>query len=526
VARHTHRLTAVALAFSLLTALSAGAAGSKGTPAIELSVLGTYASGVFAGGAGEIVAYDERSERLFVVNASLDTVDVLDASDPTSPGKIGVIDTSSFGSPNSVDVHRGVVAVALQADPKTDPGTLAFFDAAGTPLGSVKVGALPDMVTFTPDGRFALVANEGEPNDAYTVDPEGSISIVDLRRGAANVAQADVRTAHFRDLDADDLPAGVRVFGPGASIAQDLEPEYIAVAPDGKTAWATLQEANAVAEIDVKRAKVAGVHALGLKDNSLPGNGLDPSDRDNAIAIGTWPVRGMYMPDAIQAYEFKGRTYYVTANEGDARDYDGFAEEARVSALTLDPTAFPNAAFLRDNTRLGRLTVTRASGDTDGDGDYDQLHVFGGRSFSIWNEQGRLVFDSGDALERLTALPGQFNSDNEENGSADTRSDNKGPEPEGVELGEVGKQVYAFLGLERIGGVMVWDVTNPFGPRFVQYLNNRDFAGDPEAGTAGDLGPEGLHFVPRSESPIKAPLLVVANEISGTTTLYRIDPRP
>jgi 2',3'-cyclic-nucleotide 2'-phosphodiesterase/3'-nucleotidase/5'-nucleotidase len=526
VARHTHRLTAVAFALSLLAALTAGAAGSKGTPAIELSVLGTYASGVFAGGAGEIVAYDERSERLFVVNASLDTVDVLDVSDPTAPTKVGVIDTSAFGSPNSVDVHRGVVAVALQAATKTDPGTLAFFDADGKALTSVRVGALPDMVTFTRDGRYALTANEGEPNDEYTLDPEGSVSVVDLRRGAANVAQADVRTAHFRDLDAGDLPTGVRIFGPGASIAQDLEPEYIAVAPDGKTAWATLQEANAIVEIDVRRATVTEVRALGLKDHSAAGNGLDPSDRDNAIAIANWPVHGMYMPDAVQAYDFKGRTYYVTANEGDARDYDGFAEEARVSALTLDPTAFPNAIFLRDNARLGRLTVTRASGDTDGDGDYDQLHVFGGRSFSIWNEQGRLVFDSGDALERLTAVPGQFNSDNEENGSADTRSDNKGPEPEGVELGEVGKRVYAFLGLERIGGVMVWDVTNPFRPRFVQYLNNRSFAGDPEAGTAGDLGPEGLHFVPKSESPIRAPLLAVANEISGTTTLYRIDPRP
>ena len=171
VARRAYRLTAVAVALSLLTGLSAGAAGSKGTQAIELSVLGTYASGVFAGGAGEIVAYDGQTERLFVVNASLDTVDVLDASDPTAPTKIDTIDTTSFGSPNSVDVHRGVVAVALQATPKTDPGMLAFFDADGNPLASVQVGALPDMVIFSPDGRTVLTANEGEPNDAYTIDP-------------------------------------------------------------------------------------------------------------------------------------------------------------------------------------------------------------------------------------------------------------------------------------------------------------------------------------------------------------------
>jgi hypothetical protein len=422
-------------------------------------------------------------------------------------------------------VHDGVVAVALQAPPKTNPGTVAFFDAGGAPLAHVQVGALPDMLTYSPNGRFVLVANEGEPNDDYSIDPEGSVSVIDLAGGVASLTQDDVRAAGFGSFAKRQLGPGVRVFGPGATIAQDLEPEYVAVSPDGRTAWATLQEANAIAEIDVKRAAVTDVRSLGLKDHLLPGNGLDPSDRDSAIAIGNWPVFGLYMADAIDAYEHKGRTFYVTANEGDAREYDTFVEEARVSALTLDPTAFPNAAFLTDNARLGRLTVSRASGDLDGDGDYDQLHVFGARSFSIWSQSGKLVFDSGDALERLTAVPGEFNSDNEENDSADTRSDNKGPEPEGVELGTVGKNVYAFVGLERIGGVMVWDVTNPRDARFVQYLNNRDFAGDPEAGMAGDLGPEGLHFIAGKDSPIGVPLLAVANEISGTTTVYRIDQR-
>jgi hypothetical protein len=518
-------LAALVLAGAALAGLSAAGAGSSGARSLELSVLGTYETGIFAGGAQEIVAFDAGTDRLFVVNAGLDTVDVLDASDPSAPAKIGEIDTAGLGSPNSVDVHDGLVAVALQADPKTDPGTVAFFDAGGVQLAAVEVGALPDMLTFTSNGRFVLVANEGEPNDDYSVDPEGSISIIDLKGGVASLTQADVRTAGFGAFTTKKLPAGVRIFGPGATIAQDLEPEYVAVAPGGRTAWVTLQEANAVAVVDVKRARVTEIKALGLKNHALAGNGLDPSDRDGVIAVANWPVYGMYLPDAIASYEFKGRTFYVTANEGDARAYDTFEEEVRVSALPLDPTAFPDAAFLKDNTRLGRLTVTNASGDTDGDGDFDQIHVFGARSFTIWNEGGKVVFDSGDAFERLTSIPGEFNSTNDENGSADTRSDNKGPEPEGIELGVVGKSLYAFVGLERIGGVMVWDITSPHGPRFVQYLNNRDFTDDPEAGTAGDLGPEGLHFIARKDSPIGVPLLAVANEVSGTTTLYRIDAR-
>jgi hypothetical protein len=377
VTRRTHLLAALLLAGAALGGLSAAGAGSTGARPIELSVLGTYSSGVFADGAQEIVAYDAGTKRLFVVNAGLDTVDILDASDPSAPTKFGEIDTQRFGSPNSVDVHDGLVAVALEADPKTDPGTVAFFDADGAALASVEVGALPDMLTFSPNGRLVLVANEGEPNDDYSVDPEGSVSIIDLKGGVASLSQDDVRTAGFGSLT---------------------------------------------------------------------------------------------------------------------------------------------------EKKLERLTVSLASGDTDGDGDYDELHAFGARSFTIWSENGKRVFDSGDALERLTSVPGEFNSTNEENASADTRSDNKGPEPEGIALGVVGRRVYAFVGLERIGGVMVWDVTNPHGPRFVQYLSNRDFAGDPEAGTAGDLGPEGLRFIGKHESPTGVPLLAVANEVSGTTTLYRIEP--
>lgn len=516
-------------------AVATGIAGFIGTAemaaqsqptTISLEVLGTYETGAYDEGAAEISAYDRSSERIFVTNADANTVDVLDASDPENLTLAFTIDLSGYGDGvNSVAVHNGVVAVAVEADPKTDNGSVVFFDTDGDYLNSVEVGALPDMLTFTPNGRYLLVANEGEPNDDYTVDPEGSISIIDMKRGVGRLGASDVATADFSDFNSATLDESIRVFGPDATVAQDMEPEYIAVSHDSKYAWVTLQENNALAIVDIAKGEVTSLVGLGFKDHSVEGNGLDASDRDDAINITTWPVLGMYLPDAIASYHYRGETYLVTANEGDARDYDGFAEEERVKDLDLDPTAFPDADDLQEDEAIGRLTVTTTLGDTDNDGDYDALHAFGGRSFSIWSSSGELIFDSGDDLEQqvAAALPDDFNSDNGENDSFDNRSDNKGPEPEGITLAEIGGRTYAFVGLERVGGVMVYDITTPVAPFFVQYLNNRDFSGDAEAGTAGDLAPEGLVFVPRSASPTGTPLLVVTNEVSGSTTVYEVN---
>jgi hypothetical protein len=212
----------------------------------------------------------------------------------------------------------------------------------------------------------------------------------------------------------------------------------------------------------------------------------------------------------------------VTANEGDTRGWTGFNEEARVATLKLDPVAFPNAAELQRNENLGRLTVSRATGDTDGDGDFDQLHVFGGRSFTIWSADGQVVFDSGDQLEKLMAerFPRYFNSDG--GGGLDTRSDNKGPEPEGLYIATLRGRRYLFLGLERMSGTVIYDITDPLEPSFVNYAHNRVFTGNAAAGTGGDHGPEGLFVIPEGIDN-SDPILVVANEVSGSTTLYRIN---
>lgn len=260
---------------------------------------------------------------------------------------------------------------------------------------------------------------------------------------------------------------------------------------------------------------------LGLIAFDGQSNGLDASDRDDAINIAEWPVNGLYMPDAIARYvDNDGALFFVTANEGDARD-----EPKRIGSIELDAEAFPNAAELQDNKALGRLEISSIDGDTDGDGDFDQLFSYGARSFSIWDQYGNLVFDSGDQFERIVAerLPQNFNATNDEN-DFDGRSDNKGPEPEGVVVGKIDSKIYAFIGLERIGGVMIYDVTEAQAPLFVDYVNDRDFSGDPEEDTAGDLGPEGLTFVAAADSPTDAPLLIVTNEVSGSTAIYQIEP--
>lgn len=509
------------------------AAEELAAPRLRLTVAGTHATGVFNDLGAEIAGYDRGSRRLFSVSAGTGQVNAIDIRNPNAPVLVGSIATA--GQPNSVAVQGGVVAIAVQALVKTDPGLVQFYDASSLAfLNQVTVGALPDMLTFTPDGRNLLVANEGEPSDDYLVDPEGSVSIVSLRDGVAKLTQAAVTTLTFDDGIPAARAASIRVFGPGANRARDFEPEYIAVSPDSRTAWITLQENNAIAELDVQRRRFTRIAGLGFKDHMAAQNALDPSDRDGeggvgAIHFGNWPVRGMYQPDGVHAFTARGRTYLVTANEGDAREYTAFSELARVKDLVaagkLDAAspAFSHAS----DAELGRLRVTTASGDTDGDGDIDVLHAFGARSFSIWSEDLEQVFDSGDDFERKTAElePANFNSTNDANQSFDTRSDDKGPEPEYVTTGRLWGRTYAFIGIERIGGVMVYDVTRPSSPEFATYFNHRDFAPVIDAtnfAPAKDLGPEGLLFIGADESPDRTPLLVVSNEVSGTTTILRI----
>jgi hypothetical protein len=514
---------------------------------LQLSFLGRYETGAFDEAAAEIVAFEPELGRVFVVNALDQSVDVLDIADPTDPVLLDTIDVAAIddelalGAANSVAVRDGVLAVAVEADPKTDPGLVAFYDADTLELlGTAEVGALPDMLTFTPDGTRVLVANEGEPDLDYVVDPEGSISIITVPGAFGGTITS--QTAGFAAFEADVAElreAGVRLFGPGATVAEDLEPEYIAVSSDSTTAYATLQENNALAVIDIASATVVDVIPLGLKNHNLLGNELDPSDRDNAAGapiaanLNRWPVFGMYMPDAIAAYEVGGETCLVTANEGDVREWGEVVDGARLATLTLDPVAFPNAALLQANSALGRLNVSPYTGDTDGDDDIDVIQAIGARSFSIWRAAtGALIYDSGNEFELRLAqrLGSDFNATHTANGSGDSRSDDKGPEPEAIELASIGGSTFAFIGLERTSGILVYDITLPETPRFVSFATSRDFAVDfdsdipEEVSAAGDLGPESIDFISAEDSPTGQPLLVLGNEVSGTTAIFSVTP--
>lgn len=530
---------------------------------ISLELAGTYSqpdpAGAFDASAAEIAAYDAASQRLFVTNADAGTIDILDISDVSKPmrvGQINVTDNESFngfigGGANSVAVNNGLVAAAVEADTKTDPGAVALFDTQGSFLKLLAVGALPDMLTFTPDGRRIIVANEGEPDDG--IDPEGSISVIDLGWGvdAAAVATADFnafdrRAAKLRARGIRLFPdVGVPPLEPGQiSVSQDLEPEYIAIGPRGRVAVVTLQEANALAVVDIHHARVKTILPLGSKSHKHPASGLDPSDRDDGINIKPWPVRGLYLPDAIASYSVYGRTFYITANEGDDRgdaDEDARGDAVRYKDIGdvisfgrddgLDQSEALAALKLDDDEKLGRLNISTIDG-LDDDGDLNQLYAYGARSFTIWNAMGRPVWDSGDDLEQITAAeyPDYFNASNDANEddgepALDDRSDNKGPEPEAVTVAKLYGRHYAFVGLERIGGVVVYDVTWPRSPRFITYVNNRDFTVDNEQleqGLAGDLGPESIVIIKGQDSPTGRPLMVVANEVSGTVSIYNI----
>ncbi len=517
----------------------------SGKNTIRLSVVGSYSGNFFDLSSISPPAYDPVTQRIFVPMNDLGLVDVLDISNPAKPSKAFSIVTAPF-KPNSVDVNNGILAVALVNPLKVQPGRVVFFDINGTRIGGpVEVGSQPALLAFTPDGRRVVVANEGEANDEYTIDPEGSISLIDLGVTGLDChiqqcqLEPQVVNLNFRAYNNNKdqlIKAGVRIYGPDATVAQDLEPESVAVSFDSQTAWVMLQRNNAVAVVDIPGARITAITALGYQDHSLPGNGFDASDTDGVINIQTWPVRSFYEPDIVAPFQVGGTTYLVTANEGDPRDFSGYTELARVSDLQLDPIVFPTAASLQENRNLGRLSVTTVEGDTDKDGDYDQIYMLGSRSFAIWTTDWQQVFASGDQLEQRAAqaVPAFFNTSDDAT-RFDQKSNERGPEPEELAVGQVGGRHYVFVAPERIGGIYVYDITEPKAPVFQQYINYRNFAIDPAAvcqknlpkseqcARTGDLGPEGILFIAADQSPLNVPLVAITNEVSNSTTLYRVD---
>ena len=922
----------------------------------ELHHLASYPTGIEE--AAEVVAFDPTSKRAFFTSAGPNTLTIIDLADPSMPILVTELDLSPYGAgPNSVAVADGIVVVAVEADPKTDPGKVVFFDTDGVYMHEVTVGALPDMITFSPDGSYVLTADEGEPDDDYLIDPVGSVSVIDISAGVMSASVTTITFADYNDKKVHLQNKGVRIFGNDgmASVAQDMEPEFITFSADSAYAYVNCQENNALAVLDMSTMTWADIFPLGYKDHlagrpvlesyivnelvadwpelgtpvydggqapvflggfsglyfddaestddsyvfyvvpdrgpnddtfgrsdvtpaapqnlrpfklpdyqsrivkftvsksdgsitlddqillfrqdgttsisgkgNIPGfdevpvtytdlatsytnvdyvdnatgeelhelpydeyggdfegilkdkdgnfwmcdeyrpaiykfqpdgiliaryvpegtsllgttpqpagtygeetlpavyskrranrgfeaiaydsarhvvyafiqspienpnssvrnnsdvirilgvdaatgtpveeyvyllernqyaglstsrvdkigdavykgngkflvierdsevpgvtegkkyifeitltgatntlgtelssggeitleqlsadellaagvqavhktkvtnlptinymssdkaegiavlpggaiavmndndfglagagvtdnsvlgiisflgdNGFDASNRDDSINIASHPTLGMYLPDGIASYEVDGKTYIVTANEGDSRDYDGYSEEERVKDLMLDTIAYPNAADLQEDADLGRLKTTTADGDYDHDGDYDQIYSYGARSFSIFDAYGNLVYDSGQDFGVITSMeePDLFNEDE---GEKDERSDDKGVEPEAIAIGTIGEYTYAFIGFERQSAIVVYDITDPANPEFITYYNHREVTPD---SISGDVSPEIIRFVPAADSPNGENLLIVGYEVSGSVGIIQI----
>jgi hypothetical protein len=496
------------------------------TEEIRLKLVGSYDPSPIAGSTTEVVAYDAASKRLFMTSAVQDRLDIASFANPGNITLIKSIDMSPYGGITSVAVRNGMVAVASPNAQEELNGTVVFFNVDGDFQKQVTVGALPDMITFSPDGKMVLTANEGQPNNAYTIDPEGSVSIIDVSGGMASIDQSKVTTMLFTQFNAQEaqlIAAGVRKTKASSTLSQDLEPEYITFSPDGSKAWVGLQENNSMAEIDLATKAFTRIWGLGLKDfSTAAGGGLDASDNSGVVHISNWPVKSFYMPDAMGSFTAGGKSYIVTANEGDEKEYAGLNERTTVGAVNLDPVKYPHAAMLKETFNIGRFRITNINGDTDGDGDYDELINIGARSFSIWDaETGALVYDSKDEIELFTATHPQFsaifNADHGSN-TRKGRSNSKGPEPEGLIVATINGQTYAFVALERIGGLLVYNITNPADVKLVDYENSRTMNA-----LGGDLGAETVTYISAAESPDNKHYAIVANEISGTLSIFEIE---
>jgi hypothetical protein len=498
------------------------------TNEVMLQLLTSYSNGAEGSNSAEIVAYDPGSQKLVIANSIGGKLDIVNFSNPSAPGPINSINITSLGNINSVAVKNGIIAVALENLAPQSNGKILFYNMSGVLVSQVDAGAMPDMITFNNAGTKVYAACEGEPNTAYTLDPEGSITAVDISGGVATVTNANVTHINFNAYDsqiASLRAAGVRIYGNNgaATVSQDVEPEYITISDNDSTAWVSLQENNALAVVNLITNTVTQILPLGTVNHTLTSNGLDASDQSSGINIANYPVKGMFMPDAITHMKIGGTNYIFTANEGDSRAYSGFNEESRISSITLDPTAFPDQNILKSNFFLGRLNATTKTGDTDNDGDIDQLHVYGARGFSVWSETGTLLFNSGNLLEQITAnhptFSTLFNASNTSGAAvAKNRSDDKGPEIEGVAVANIDGDNYLFASAERIGGVFVFNIDIPTSPKYVGYYNNRAFA------TNGpDRGAEGIIYISAAQSPNGNDLVILANEVSSTLSIYQVN---
>jgi len=474
----------------------------------------------------EISAFMPEKKVLFVVGGE-NVLEVVSLADPANPKKVSEMKLP--GGASSVTVHGDLVAVSLLNNPEWKMGHVQVmrYNKKLEVLGLHELCYMPDMITFTPDGLNLLVACEGSPDETFSEDPEGGVGVLSIDASATNIAKAWTKpqkmVAGFNDLDTLALMAsGVRKTGV-KSFVQSLEPEYITVSEDSKTAWVSLQENNALAKFDVVAKKITHVFPLGFVDHSMSGFGLDIK-KNKTIEIKNYPLRGLRQPDGISAFSVNGKTFVLTANEGaPVNDYKAWTDVTTPMMLmqqgALDSSVFtPEVLEDVKNISVSNLERCNTAPDKTANGKCPYVYSFGSRSISIFDgENGHLMWDSGDVFEQTAAklIPSYFNWNSKKGKvKVDARSEDKGCEPENVTTGIVGEKRYAFAGLERTSGIAVFDITgieNGSAPEIV------DFYLDPK-----DRGPEGILFIPAEKSPSGEPLLVVGFEYSKTLAVYAV----
>ena len=560
---------AASLALGLGLALQLGTAASaqgvptggyeNGTAALNLTQIARYSAGQYNvdGGVMEIVAYNQATEWAYAINGQSGKLAAIPLAGLTAGAHVEALtgteidvkalveaedSTFQYGDMTSVAISPDstTLAAALQAQGSNDAGRVALFtceeDGSLTLEALVETGAQPDMVTFAGDG-VVLTADEGEPREGYgedIADPKGSVTVVDVEAQESTVVDFSAFDSQRDQLAEDGI-----VLKKGSAPSVDLEPEYIAVS--GGKAYVTLQENNAIAVLDIESQAFEGVYSAGFEDYST--TAIDLDKKDDAYDPQTYEsLLGIRMPDGIAAFTVEGTTYLVTANEGDAREWGD--EDQGTFYLSEDERDFgeegvtsPTGAITAENSGLEGKVVFFKTEDFDGL-DPEKDYVFGGRSFTVFQatENGlEEVFTSGDDFEALTAqyVPEYFNASND-NAVLDDRSGKKGPEAESVTVGTVDGKTYAFVALERTGGVMAYDVTDPEAITFVNYVNTRDFGTTVEGSeeyedgeldkwvTGGDVAPEGLLFLDAASSPNGEPMLLAACEVSGTVAVYQL----
>ena len=541
---------------TVLTTSTLFIAGQFPALANEATVKVTEIAAISSGdgeGSSEIATYHAGSKRIFATNGVKNTIDIFDISDVANPKKVGAVALSPYGNDvTSVAAGKDVVVAVVNVSdkfsatgvPTTTNGKIVVFDTDGKVLSSPDVlGVLPDSVTFAPNGTTALVAIEAQPvcakDDPATAakeetdytkasDPVGGVTVVDLTNPASPV----LRFAGFNQFSVADMRAkGIAVSSVVNNVAKDFEPEFV-TAVDNNYAYVTIQEANAIGRLNIKSATFESVTRAFESNLSIVAR--DTSDRDAGAGPRTYKnVVGASQPDAIAGFTIGSGQYFVTANEGDAREYTCLNDDLRASALKVDARRFPDWKALSGSAALGRAKVNPTIGDKDGDGDIDTIHLRGSNSMTMYRN-GLVIWDSANLLDQIqTQAFGVANINGSHSLSSDKstmnyvgqdRSDDKGSEPEGVAVGMVGDRRIAILGLERMTALAIFDITVPGNPIFQEWLQMLPTKATP-AKEVKHFSPEGIVFVPADKSPSGKALIITSYELSGSLSIHQIEPR-